>query len=146
MWKAGTCRETSIHLFFALVEPCTSEVSHCFISSEPFVLVVAVVFSIFCNMSPRLSSWNLFLMSVMYEYLRSPLHVCVDFIFGTSLPRFVASSTDFRLRLSIDLLLCLSIDTDASSRPAMYPLISTNSLCIASIWEVKELIVRSIGK
>ena len=38
MWKDGSCWETSFHLFSALVEPCTSEVSHCFISSAPFVL------------------------------------------------------------------------------------------------------------
>ena len=38
MLKACTCWETSLHLFSALVEPCTSEVLHCFISSAPFFL------------------------------------------------------------------------------------------------------------
>ncbi|KAF2612323.1 hypothetical protein F2Q70_00011411 [Brassica cretica] len=44
-----------------------------------------------------------------------------DFTLGTSLPWFVASSTDVRLRLSVDLLLRLSIDADASGQRAMYP-------------------------
>ncbi|KAF3519144.1 hypothetical protein DY000_02060525 [Brassica cretica] len=43
-----------------------------------------------------------------------------DFIFGTSLPRVVASSIDVRLRLLVDMLLRLSIDTDASGQRAMY--------------------------
>ncbi|KAF3599822.1 hypothetical protein F2Q69_00036394 [Brassica cretica] len=38
MWKAETCWKASLHLFYALVEPSTSEVSIFFISSAPFVL------------------------------------------------------------------------------------------------------------
>ena len=38
MWKTETCWKASFHLFYALVEPSTSEVSIFFISSAPFVL------------------------------------------------------------------------------------------------------------
>ncbi|KAF2609907.1 hypothetical protein F2Q70_00011291 [Brassica cretica] len=42
-----------------------------------------------------------------------------DVTFGTSRPRFVVSSTDVCLRMSVDLLLRLLIDADASGRRAM---------------------------
>ncbi|KAF3506010.1 hypothetical protein F2Q69_00005789 [Brassica cretica] len=64
------------------------------IASSPlrhFSFIVAVVFSIFCNLSPRLSR----------------------------LPRFVALSTDVCLGMSVDLLLRLSVDADAYGRRAM---------------------------
>ncbi|KAF3538017.1 hypothetical protein F2Q69_00023154 [Brassica cretica] len=71
-----------------------SEVSHCFISSAPFVLhYCCCVLYLLQSVSKTLK-----LELIPYE--------C----------DFVALSTDVRLRLSVDLLLRLSIDADASGR------------------------------
>ncbi|KAF3507508.1 hypothetical protein F2Q69_00007152 [Brassica cretica] len=67
----------------------------------------------------------------------STIHTCLDCLkepkltsntkpdiiacLGACLPRFIASLTNLHLRLSVDLLLRLSIDADASGRRAMYP-------------------------
>ncbi|KAF3597904.1 hypothetical protein DY000_02021351 [Brassica cretica] len=62
------------------------------------------------------------LISVVAAEISSPWY-CVsdmsDFTFGTSRPRFVASSTDVCLRMPVDMLLRLSIDADTSGRRAI---------------------------
>uniref|UniRef100_A0A0D3D3U5 Uncharacterized protein n=1 Tax=Brassica oleracea var. oleracea TaxID=109376 RepID=A0A0D3D3U5_BRAOL len=65
------------------------------------------------------------LISVVAAEISCPWY-CVsdmsDFTFGTNRPRFVASSTNVCLRMSVDMLLRLSIDADSSGRrcPELY--------------------------
>ncbi|KAF3598955.1 hypothetical protein F2Q69_00036089 [Brassica cretica] len=55
MLKAGTCWKTSVHLFSALVEPCTSEVSYRFIFSAPsFLYCCSCVFHLLQSTSKTL--------------------------------------------------------------------------------------------
>ena len=69
IWKAGTCWEASLHLFYALVEPCTSEVSHCLVSSAPFVFCCCS-----CILYPRQSVSKKF----KFELMSHKRSVCVS--------------------------------------------------------------------
>ncbi|KAF3492840.1 hypothetical protein DY000_02052768 [Brassica cretica] len=63
--------------------------------------IVAVAFSILCNLSPRLSSCNWFLMSVAYALseISFPWLILSDVTLGTSSPR----SSDLALSIDVEL-------------------------------------------